>query len=1107
MPDHKIKQGECLSSIAHAYGFGDPLTIFNHANNEGLRSKRKSPNCLFPGDVLFVPEKVAKNETGATQKAHHFQVRVPKKKIHVILEDPDDRPLANAAFTLVVGAETIQGKTDAKGALDAMVPNDALEGELTIGRFSWTLQIGHMNPIEHAPDEGLSGVVHRLINLGYSLPKAAKSFEPAVRAALAVFQARTGLPVSGLLDDATKKKLGEHHEEGNKKDAGAPHPKPKDAAKPKVVVPPRKPAPKAVEEPSLYDLARHQLTTFHDWVADYFQEPVHESKPNTTGLKKEASVTPSTKDHRSPNVLGSACACFVCTLKLIVVRQSHQDLTEIHEKIGGKFGPAPPAKAEDLLGWFRDEPFGMNIVGIRKRHSFTNLFDDTIVTFFRAGVDEGDDAWKKIADKHGVANQAWVLGNAKFVPCKRFGGWWAMIYSVSTDPGWEATKDGTDIGMSVLNVEDGTADNTATLRAGEAFLCPGWYKDTWRIGPHHKNARGGHLALRQDKPALIERLKHPTYNAKPTPAAWLRVYKDGKVTDHANVVIHVTHNPPPAVPAGKTPPTVIDLDKDDVIGIRYFDAVGINIHRGHGHPTQAGATTSSATVGFGKGADTAYSEGCQVFRYSEGFDPFLRQCMLAKWWRCRNKTAADGCARASKDQFVKLGFFETVKKEGKADYKQWSCYSDDRIGTCDDTGGTCDARYDYVLVELAGKDVDALRTDFTNLKSDYKFQNDNKLFLGGEIPGGGSNEPAGTPPANDPKTTPTTTTPQTTTPAEAGPNDLSASVGAGGVNRPADVGKVQQRLKAHGLYTGEVNNACDPATLAAIAAFQGAFLDHPDGLIEPGKSTWKKLLAEPTTTATTTPAQNETSTPSTSATTCGCKWPTSDPLYRAAKETVVSTNEMFESVTRVWKELVGAGKSAVLVEDCATVLVGQWGLETGWGKKMMNFNFGNVKRGGSTTSKYTAFATSEYYKTEAKALAAADCAVHARTLGKRSKGWGAWFEAPHLQTFFRAYDTLDEGVKAHFAILQKQANFKPAWDALVAHANGTGPAADTADRHDRLEEIGLEFGTKLYEGHYATAADYDEQMSKMATSVWMRVKKTEYAAWKAANTKTKLVVG
>lgn len=70
---------------------------------------------------------------------------------------------------------------------------------------------------------------------------------------------------------------------------------------------------------------------------------------------------------------------------------------------------------------------------------------------------------------------------------------------------------------------------------------------------------------------------------------------------------------------------------------------------------------------------------------------------------------------------------------------------------------------------------------------------------------------------------------------------LSASVGAGGVNRPDDVKKVQRRLAVHGKYSGPIQDACDAATKTAITNFQATFLKKPDGRIDPGGGTWSRL--------------------------------------------------------------------------------------------------------------------------------------------------------------------------------------------------------------------------------------------------------------------------
>ena len=47
--EHIVVQGEFLAAIARMHGFL-PDTIWNHPDNSELRSTRKSPNTLFPGD-------------------------------------------------------------------------------------------------------------------------------------------------------------------------------------------------------------------------------------------------------------------------------------------------------------------------------------------------------------------------------------------------------------------------------------------------------------------------------------------------------------------------------------------------------------------------------------------------------------------------------------------------------------------------------------------------------------------------------------------------------------------------------------------------------------------------------------------------------------------------------------------------------------------------------------------------------------------------------------------------------------------------------------------------------------------------------------------------
>ena len=71
--------------------------------------------------------------------------------------------------------------------------------------------------------------------------------------------------------------------------------------------------------------------------------------------------------------------------------------------------------------------------------------------------------------------------------------------------------------------------------------------------------------------------------------------------------------------------------------------------------------------------------------------------------------------------------------------------------------------------------------------------------------------------------------------------NLTASVGQGGRNLTPDVLLLQGLLKAKGFDPGKPDGRCGALTIAAIRRFQASFLPLPDGLIEPGKTSWQKL--------------------------------------------------------------------------------------------------------------------------------------------------------------------------------------------------------------------------------------------------------------------------
>ena len=52
MIEHKVKQGECVSSIAAEHGV-PAKKVWNAADNEALREQRRTPDVLLPGDTVL----------------------------------------------------------------------------------------------------------------------------------------------------------------------------------------------------------------------------------------------------------------------------------------------------------------------------------------------------------------------------------------------------------------------------------------------------------------------------------------------------------------------------------------------------------------------------------------------------------------------------------------------------------------------------------------------------------------------------------------------------------------------------------------------------------------------------------------------------------------------------------------------------------------------------------------------------------------------------------------------------------------------------------------------------------------------------------------------
>lgn len=207
--NHQVKAGDCLSSIAFEYGFL-PDTIWNHPSNAELKKKRKDPNVLLPGDVVFVPDKRLKEVSHATNQVHKFTVKnVPAKlSLRLLFEG---EPRRSEPYTLDIDGKKISGTSDSDGNIKISIPPNARSGKLTIGTgerlMEYNLQLGRLDPVDQ-----ISGVQSRLNNLGFNCGRVNGVLNDETKEALEAFQVSVGLPPNGELDAATQAKLYESHE-------------------------------------------------------------------------------------------------------------------------------------------------------------------------------------------------------------------------------------------------------------------------------------------------------------------------------------------------------------------------------------------------------------------------------------------------------------------------------------------------------------------------------------------------------------------------------------------------------------------------------------------------------------------------------------------------------------------------------------------------------------------------------------------------------------------------------------------------------------------------------------------------------------------------------
>jgi N-acetylmuramoyl-L-alanine amidase len=198
MAQYTVQQGDCITKIARDNGLTSEK-IWKHPSNAELKAKRKDCNVLFPGDVLYIPDKEPKTLSRPTDKRHKFVRKgVPAKLALRLVQN--GTPRSNEPYVLVIDGDARSGRTDANGWIRQIIPPDAREGTLLLkgGQETYPLNLGHLNPVDQT-----TGVQARLKALGYYGGSVDGAESPQLSDAIRSYQAKRGLQQTGGADAAT----------------------------------------------------------------------------------------------------------------------------------------------------------------------------------------------------------------------------------------------------------------------------------------------------------------------------------------------------------------------------------------------------------------------------------------------------------------------------------------------------------------------------------------------------------------------------------------------------------------------------------------------------------------------------------------------------------------------------------------------------------------------------------------------------------------------------------------------------------------------------------------------------------------------------------------
>ena len=209
-----VKQGDYLAKIARAHGYTDYNALWNAPENQGLRAKRKSPNVLYPGDEVVIPDVGEKCDDGSTGQRHRYVLKESSLKLRLDVEDAYRSPVRRSDCHLdISGVAEKKHRTNGDGRLELGIPKNTERAKLVFrgadtafGDVVLDVSIGGLDPIDE-----IEGQAQRLVNLGYLQVLVLDPEDPAFLSAVQEFQCDHGDGVDGRCGPVTQARLERVH--------------------------------------------------------------------------------------------------------------------------------------------------------------------------------------------------------------------------------------------------------------------------------------------------------------------------------------------------------------------------------------------------------------------------------------------------------------------------------------------------------------------------------------------------------------------------------------------------------------------------------------------------------------------------------------------------------------------------------------------------------------------------------------------------------------------------------------------------------------------------------------------------------------------------------